>query len=270
MWFVFGFALFSFMGTKFHHYIVPAVPPVAMLIGIVLHDMLGDRAPVTDPGEVRRMAHERIMLAGAAVAGALVVALVTRDLGRAAQAGEPPGAIRLLQLFTYNYRRTWPDTIDFSTTLTVFGAIAGVLMLVLAVPRIRRGAVTAMLAFGGAWAVWGLDVYMARMSPHWGQYEVIEAYYANRAGPDEPLVAYQMNWKGENFYAGNHLAVFVSTGPAFTSWLKQQRDKGVRVMYFVTEPSRMGGLRNEVAGKAYRELTDRALCNKFVMVRAEL
>ena len=40
MWFVFAFALFSFMGTKFHHYIFPAVPPIAMLIGIVLDDML--------------------------------------------------------------------------------------------------------------------------------------------------------------------------------------------------------------------------------------
>ena len=43
MWFLFGFALFSFMGTKFHHYIFPAVPPIAMLIGVVLDDMLGRR-----------------------------------------------------------------------------------------------------------------------------------------------------------------------------------------------------------------------------------
>ena len=46
MWFLFAFALFSFMGTKFHHYIFPAVPPVAMLIGVVLDDMLGQgRSP---------------------------------------------------------------------------------------------------------------------------------------------------------------------------------------------------------------------------------
>ncbi len=43
MWFILAFALFSFMGTKFHHYIFPAVPPVAMLIGVVLDDMLGKR-----------------------------------------------------------------------------------------------------------------------------------------------------------------------------------------------------------------------------------
>ena len=42
MWFVFAFTLFSFMGTKFHHYIFPAVPPIAMLLGIALDDILGD------------------------------------------------------------------------------------------------------------------------------------------------------------------------------------------------------------------------------------
>ena len=43
MWVVLAFALFSFMGTKFHHYIFPAVPPIAILIGVVLDDMLGPR-----------------------------------------------------------------------------------------------------------------------------------------------------------------------------------------------------------------------------------
>ena len=41
-------------------------------------------------------------------------------------------------------------------------------------------------------------------------------------------------------------------------------------MYFVTEHSRIGGLESEVGGKAYREITDKEVCNKFVLVRAEL
>jgi hypothetical protein len=79
-----------------------------------------------------------------------------------------------------------------------------------------------------------------------------------------------MNWKGENFYTGNQVPAFVSTGSTFTSWLKKQRDAGTKVMYFITEQGRIGGLKNEVAAKVYREVTDRALCNKFVLVRAEL
>jgi hypothetical protein len=41
-------------------------------------------------------------------------------------------------------------------------------------------------------------------------------------------------------------------------------------MYFITEHGRIGGLKSEVAAKAYREVTDKVLCNKFVLVRAEL
>jgi 4-amino-4-deoxy-L-arabinose transferase-like glycosyltransferase len=50
MWFVFAFALFTAMLTKFHHYIFPAVPPAAMLTGIVLDRMMGERPLVREKG----------------------------------------------------------------------------------------------------------------------------------------------------------------------------------------------------------------------------
>ena len=111
---------------------------------------------------------------------------------------------------------------------------------------------------------------MPRTAPHWGQHEVMQAYYDNRHDANEPLVAYQMNWKGENFYTGNKIPAFVSSGAAFTTWVKQQKEKGVKVMFFVTEHSRTGGLRSEAGAKSYKEITDKDLCNKFVLVRAEL
>ncbi len=114
-----------------------------------------------------------------------------------------------------------------------------------------------MCALAMLWAVWGLDVYMTKTAPHWGQHEVIAAYYADRSSPDETLVAYQMNWKGENFYTGNHIPAFVSTGATFTTWLKKKRDEGAKVMYFVTEHGRIGGLkrrsRREVVPRDHRQ-----------------
>ena len=291
MWFVFAFGLFSFMGTKFHHYIFPAVPPVAMLVGIVLDDMMkkakhflkkdvvgkptayrgGEVAiDVTDDEAARRFSHERLMLGGAALAGALVVALVGRDLVGKPEGADQPGAIRLLQLFTYNYRRPWPEDLDFSKTLLFFTVGAIILSVLLAVAPIRRWVVYAFTAFALVWAVWGLDVYMAKTAQHWGQHEVIQAYYANRDNADQPLVAYQMNWKGENFYTGNKVPAFVSSGATFTTWVKSQKDKGVKSIFFVTEHSRTGGLRGEAGAKTYTELTDKKTCNKFVLVRADL
>ncbi len=369
MWFLFAFALFTFMGTKFHHYIFPAVPPVAMLVGVALDDLLGRasfakprqllvylagvalstlvitygmskiwpgsifgakpeaghavtvssaivtfvvslvigavvfvgtirifgsstpeepiepklvqdphkspfRGGVTTvseaPEETQRRLHEQLMLGAATFAGALTTLLVGRDLAAKAEGAETAGAIRLLQLFTYNYRRPWPDTLDFSAILGGFTLVAGILGVVLSIRSLRRHAVIAMCAFGLLWSVWGLDVYMTSLSPHWGQHEVIEAYYRDRKGPEEQLIAYQMNWKGENFYTSNRIPAFVSSGATFQTWLKKEKEKGAKVMYFITEHSRTSGLRSEVAAKSYKEITDKALNNKFVVVRAEL
>jgi hypothetical protein len=52
--------------------------------------------------------------------------------------------------------------------------------------------------------------------------------------------------------------------------MKKKREEGVKVMYFITEHGRLGGLKSEVGAKAYREITDKVLCNKFILVRAEL
>jgi len=342
MWFLFAFALFSFMGTKFHHYIFPAVPPVAMLIGVVLHDMLGPGSPAkrgglpayllgltggitlmvlgiarsqagsflgvkpggqlagaspavgvvlivagaaivamfvrvfrakgdeTEDPDDDASAHAARMLAAGTVSAALLLVVVARDLAIKPDNADQPGAIHLLQLFTYNYRRAWPESLDFSAALTAFGAVAVVVSLALSVRAVRRHAVVGMCAFAFVWAIWGLDVYMQKTAQHWGQHEVIAAYYEDRASPEEGLVAYQMNWKGENFYTGNHIPAFVSTGATFTTWLKKQREAGVKVLYLITEHGRLGGLKSEVAAKSYREVTDKTLCNKFVLVRAEL
>jgi 4-amino-4-deoxy-L-arabinose transferase-like glycosyltransferase len=351
MWAVLAFALFSFMGTKFHHYIFPAVPAIALLVGVVLDDMLGSGQParrgslplyvgglvagtalmvvgitrmlpgsvfgvkpdghLADPSiglgvallvvgaaitvffvrwlradggagaetpatalssdaEALDASHASRMLAAGSVAGALLLVVVGRDLILKPEGADQPGAIRLLQLFTYNYRRGWPEALDFSAVLAGFTAVAVAISLALAVKAVRRHAVAVMCAFALVWSVWGLDVYMQRTAQHWGQHEVIAAYYADRQSPAEQLVAYQMNWKGENFYTGNHVPAFVSTGGTFTTWLKKQRDAGVKVMYFITEHGRIGGLKSEVGAKAYREVTDKVLCNKFVLVRAEL
>ena len=356
MWFVFAFALFSFMGTKFHHYILPAVPPVAMLIGIMLDDVLGEGAVLAPsgrgtivggsktrlaayaallatasaltvagvarawPGSISgdrpasgllapayglsaglcaagaamfvftvsrfraeprvsrderaghraRDAHEELMFAAAAVAGALLLAAVGRDLIIKPDGADQPGAIRFVHLFTYNYRRAWPDALDFSAILTGFVAVSVGLGFALAVPRMRKHAVIAFLGFAGVWAAWGVDVYMVKTAPHWGQHEIFAAYYADRADPNEPIIAYQLNWKGENFYSGNHVPAFVSSGVAFTSWLAKQKAAGVHVVYVVAEHGRVGTLKGELQPKSFKELTDKTLNNKFVLIRAEI
>jgi hypothetical protein len=106
--------------------------------------------------------------------------------------------------------------------------------------RIRPHAAALLCGVSLVWCAWGVNVYMVKTAPHWGQRETIAAYYLDRASSKQQLVAYQMNWKGENFYTGNRIAAFVQTGKKFKEWLDQQRKKGVRVLYFTTEHSRVG------------------------------
>jgi hypothetical protein len=139
------------------------------------------------------------------------------------------------------------------------------------VPKLRRLAVRALLATGALFTLFGVSVYLVRLAPHYGQRETILAYYATRAGPEEPLVAYQMNWKGENFYTGNHLPAFVTSGEKFKGWVRAQKEAGTRVLYLTTEHSRLGTLKSELGKvKSFQLLTKPELNNKFFLARVEL
>ena len=116
---------------------------------------------------------------------------------------------------------------------------------------------------------WGLDVYFMKISPHWGQRETTLAYYQAAREAPGPFIAYQMNWKGENFYTGNHVPAFVSSGKKFQDYILDEKKKGLRTFYFVTEHARTGTLLNELGGPhVFDKLTTPDLNNKFVLVRA--
>ncbi len=74
---------------------------------------------------------------------------------------------------------------------------------------VLRGPVTfaAGLVFvaGMVWNCWVLDRFMVDISPHWSQKGVFATYYRLRKGPEEPVLAWQMYWRGENFYTRNDI-----------------------------------------------------------------
>jgi 4-amino-4-deoxy-L-arabinose transferase-like glycosyltransferase len=347
LWFISGFGLFTLSLTKFHHYVLPVVPAVAVLAGVMLDRYLDPRllprgrplgrylggmlvaaalmlygamrlrpgalTGVLDGAElpraapwlgavlgvaglamavvvVRRLApravlaqpngeravpsigaeHASVMLGVFGLSAAATVALVGRDLV-GARSGEVVGQARLMHLFTYNYDRPWPESLSFDAALVAFTAVATAACALLVLRRMSTHVLVLLLAVAVLWTAWGVNVYLVQASPHWGQRETVLEYYRRRSGPTEWFVAYQMNWKGENFYAGNRVPAFVRTGEEFTKWVKQERERGTRVMFFTTEHSRTNGLKNEL-GKVskFEVLTTKELNNKFALVRAEL
>ena len=335
LWFAVVFGMFSITKTKFHHYILPGVPPLGMLTGILLDRAL-DREPfsrraplylgllglgaglgvfgaarlfVGDPwGSAGMSSFARFQPLEAALsllAGVALIGLAVRRYGPARSdladanrvrdhwliavlglvaavfallAGrdmfstmELNGSARLIHLFSYNYKRIWPTTLDFGVALKAFTLVASLCCAALLLRRAQQHAAL-LLTFVALWcAVYGVDVYLYRLAPHWGQRETVMTYYQHRKGPEEPLIAYQMNWKGENFYTGNRIPAFVQSGAKFKTWLGEQRKKGVKVMYFSTEHTRLSSLKNELGSvKKLEVLTKPELNNKFFIARVEL
>jgi 4-amino-4-deoxy-L-arabinose transferase-like glycosyltransferase len=339
LWFTIAFAMFAISLTKFHHYALPTVPPIAALSGVMLDRALGraslfrpqgalgycaglaasacllvygalrlfpgafsgqlqgSQLPPSAPWlacallacgsllalyTVRRFGqadaaedgsfsakYERALLALVGAAAAVPILLVGRDLSTTVFS-DIEGQARLLHLFTYNYRRAWPsESLNFNGILSAFSVVCAALALGFAWPQLRRHAFALFAAVAVLWTAWGLDVYLVQTAPHWGQRETILAYYTARKGPEEPFVAYQMNWKGENFYTGNRVPAFVSSGAKFKSWIAEQKKKGTKVMFFTTEHSRLASLKSELGPvKDFSVITDKTLNNKFALARA--
>ncbi|HEY8075835.1 MAG TPA: glycosyltransferase family 39 protein [Labilithrix sp.] len=247
-----GFALVSAMRTKFHHYILVALPPIAMLTGMWLDERTTERA-----------GSRRATTVVLAIAAACVVALVARDL-------LPPGNAHLVHLLTYRYDRKWPSTQELAPVLAALGAIGALATLAIAA---KRRAVWALVAIAIGSAAFVLDVYLVRAARDGGQREILSAYYRARdsAPTQAPLVAYQLNWKGENFYTGNRVAIFIASGAPMKTWLDGRRRAGDHTFYFVTEQGRVAHLRSELGDvHAFEKLTNEGDCAEFALVRAEL
>jgi hypothetical protein len=271
LWALVSFALVSAMHTKFHHYMLPAVPPLAALSGLFLDDILPHRALDTvrdgSPGRARIFAPKIIALLGAL----FVTALVAKDLVADTGARDVSGQAHLMQLFTYRYDRAWPAGLHFGWIIVALAALGCACLAGLTVARARRVAAMGLFGVALGFAAFAVDVYLPACAPHWGQRPLLDAFYMQRGPTGPELVAYQMNWKGENFYTGNRVAIFVSSGAPMKTYVEKRRSRGEGELYFVTEHDRIASLRNELGPvKSFEELTDRSVDRQFCLVRARL
>src|SRR5579871_2803875 len=191
IWFVSAYALVSLSVTKFHHYILPALPGLAIVVGCFLDDLLSRKAVRT--------------AAAAAVVGIPLLALVIVDLAFA-----PKDAQHFIWLFSYDYINTpagrpWPPALDFRPALIVFAVLFAGASIALAWRRVQRAAAVALCLLAVAFTYFLLDGYMMKVTPYWTQKGLIASYYKMRSSPQEGLLVWQMYWRGENFYTQNEI-----------------------------------------------------------------
>ncbi len=161
LWAIVAFALFSLVQTKFHHYILPAVPPLALLVAFLLDDIASGRERL----------HPLYAMLGVAI-----VLLVCRDLMH-----EPE---RWIEMFVFRYDRPWPSaepwSVDPSDGFLVLGLAGAVAIPLLATRWVRLGTL-AVGAVGLAICVWALQVYMPHAGTHWGMRDAARTYYEQRS-----------------------------------------------------------------------------------------
>jgi len=196
-WALFAFALFTASATRFHHYCLPMLPALAVLVAVTVDELL-DARPISVP---------------ALLLGGVLVLLVGRDLAQRPQ--------RWIELFTYNQDRPYPEALLHQPVLSgapawldtpramwlVTAAAAGCLLALGAIAAGRwkgsRQKVVRVLfgvALGlSAWLSWA---HWVDLSAHWTQRDLFWRYWRQR-GPGEPIAAFFMDWKGETFYSRN-------------------------------------------------------------------
>ncbi len=185
LWAILGTALFCLVQTKFHHYILPAIPALGVLVAWYLDDCLSRRQPI----------HWLYAMLGAGI-----VLLIARDL-----MFEPE---RWIEMFVFRYDRPWPSadpwSIDPSDGFLGLGMFAAIALIVASTRYVRFG-VTMICAAGLAICIWALQVYMPLAGTHWGMRHAARTYYERRTVYGEKLIYFG----GAEFYRAWSNASFV-------------------------------------------------------------
>jgi len=264
IWFVAGYAMVSLSMTKFHHYVLPAIPGMAIVIGCFLDDLIAR-------GGWRR---------GAVVAliGIPLLVMVAIDLVDTKSAAQ-----KLLWLFSYDYvhnksGRPWPERLDFSGALIGFCVAFALATAALAAPRIRRWAALGLSGAAIVFTFYLLDGFMRGVAPSWSQKGPIAAYYENRRSPEERLIAYQLYWRGETFYTSNEIyegpteerTVFDQEGAddKLKDWMSRHRGRRAFFLYERHQQSRLQGMLPPESRSSFRVVDDQN--NKFSLAQADL
>lgn len=251
-WAVVTLAVFAFAATKFHHYWFPALPPVAILIGLWIDRVLDEGVG----------AH-----AVSLIVGGLLFALVAQNL-----ALDPS---HLVNLFVYKYDRPYPVREVNPRAVLVGLSLAATAVALIGVPMLRRlfsrqaaetpsdrlYVVGALAVLAVSLAVYVSSYHWRKLTPHWTQRDIFWVYH-QQSTPSEPIAAYQMNWRGETFYSKNRVRQIREAADIRSFVAHPGRE------WIIIEHSRLAGLKSTL-GSRYTVRTIDKSSNKFALVVVE-
>ena len=169
IWAIATVAFFALVQTKFHHYILPAVPALGLIIAFWLDDSWA--------GRVRP--HLGFVLLGAGI-----VLVLARDMMFEEK--------QWIEMFIFRYDRPWPTAepwaIDTTDAFLAFGLLGAGAIVLHGVVRGRALGVAALAGTAIATALWCIHVYMPIAGQHWGMRDAMKTYYEEREIHGQRLV----------------------------------------------------------------------------------
>ena len=233
LWFVVSFGLITYSVTKYYHYLLPCLPPLAVLIGIWMHRLIAAREQ-PEPGAVQadqagqadrpRELPTAAVLA-CALGGCAIIFMVVR-----ATLDEPAW---IAHLSTYLYTGMWRQGAASVDRLAWCVAPFGLALLAW-VARRNKLAVAGMVLSGLLTTGWVIDDYLPATSENWSQRNAMRVYYDNAEEGDK-LLSWWFYYRGETYFAKRR--IWVSMEPnreALHTFIDEHRDQGVTFWVMTT------------------------------------
>jgi 4-amino-4-deoxy-L-arabinose transferase-like glycosyltransferase len=177
LWFCVAFTTFTLMVTKFHHYIFPALPPLAILCGLVLAEQ-----------------QEKLGWWILAPIGAAVLAMIANDV--------VSSETHLSHLYDYKYDRPLPAEHYPRFFIFVISVIFGAILFAMRWIKNHRLAVSGLAVLASIFTIQLAWFYQNQQGHAMSQQDLFDTYQ-RLAKPGDKLYQYQMNWRGEVFYSND-------------------------------------------------------------------
>lgn len=217
-WFVVCLLTISYSTTKYYHYLIPVLPPLALLTGLWLDDVLSSRS--------RSL-------------GIVALSLVGLAIGTAVLRDATLTPTWLAHLTTYLYTGMWtkgaPEVDRLAITLLPFAV--GLLAWAAAKSlRWRRFAVGAWLLSGVLTTGWLIADYIPASSESWSQRTAVRMYFDER-GENDRLVSWWFYYRGETFFTKGDVWVMKDPDRAkLGEFIEKNEGKGVALWFMTIEP----------------------------------
>jgi len=214
LWLAVSLFAIGYSVTKYYHYLLPCLPPLALLVGLWLD------------GLAQRSLSRAAAMVGALVGVAALVA-VARDAFHT--------TAWLAHLTTYLYTGMWraggPAVDVLPWLLLPFALGLGAFVVARARAAMVGFVLSALLTTG-----WAVVDYLPAASENWSQRSALRHYFAER-GPDDRLVSWWFYYRGETWFSKSNVWVMKDVDrQALNDLFVEYEGRGATLWFITIEP----------------------------------